>query len=1082
MLTARHSLVLGLLGTGKTRLLTSELLQAAQHADKVESNEQVDGSGGILALVQGQEAQSALRTAVDLERPIGCTRCSVLTFSSFLRSIVHEFGPAVGIYDSADHKICDSNRMAVFLHRHLDKLPLGRYKPRHAPEGAVRPLLNLFRGLAQCGVGPEEYIEYARSLEAPQKMGLGVGASGAEDAAVWREHVAGEMSKAKSYETFVALKREAGIVDMNDQLLLAKRIFVESASARAVLAARYSHVFVDDLHAYAPAMVDVLGLMISQHCKVTASADPYLQTNLGTNRQLTLGADRYPIALFRQAFPEAIVRNLEVNYRSTPAVQQAMLRLYPREGAVDRRCRVAAKGESAPIALEVGAGFGNDAHWSYCTLQVKDGGNTREHGSVTCLPFYDERQELRAIGNQIQQLIAAGVAPGDVGVMTTSNTNMLELVASLRAAGIPAEGMDPPNHIFGRTSPRTLMSFLRCILYPSESTPILHLLTQCPAYVLPPGQLAATLEGHLSRYVPLRTFLRDLSLGGEESSKKGQGQVPAGARAMAGKFLSDMDHFAEAAKTKGIREVMLDFLQHTGQLHALEDPSTEEEEEEAAALAAMFEVVAMAEDEVGGNKAHLIEPVLCLYRQHGTGRMPSSRLGAEDFHLSLSDGKAEGVQVFKPWQHSFSSPECTFHTVFIPQFTHSRYPGNLRSARLPVPGSFRGVPEGLDRASLRLSHSMDRVCHENHCRSDLYMAVGSARVNVCFSVAAQVLRGRHQLNPSAFLYEILGRNAPEGWRAESTCHPFAQELMSTDSDSGTHPAQAKKGHLVVASPVERNSVEELRSLSYSSISSYMRCPYSFYLQHVLNVSPSPSPVMVYGRAMHEAVALCLRKFHDGPPPSLESVAKEFRLHLSGCAFDSAEQVGELLHRGEKGLESFWDRLLSSGVPSGTPLLGEDDVGKGGKNVTGILVEHKFRVPIPEAGVQLSGIFDRVDLAPNLNADGAGCRLSITDYKSNVGTKCPKRMAANSLQLRLYSLGAERLLRTLPAEVVVESIEDGRKGVIEPSTADTDAALEAVTDIADGVRRQRFDATPSFSACSFCGFKHICHHSAAKNVT
>jgi hypothetical protein len=46
-------------------------------------------------------------------------------------------------------------------------------------------------------------------------------------------------------------------------------------------------------------------------------------------------------------------------------------------------------------------------------------------------------------------------------------------------------------------------------------------------------------------------------------------------------------------------------------------------------------------------------------------------------------------------------------------------------------------------------------------------------------------------------------------------------------------------------------------LSYSSISSYQKCPHSYYMSHVLNVSAPATPLMAYGRGLHDAVATVL---------------------------------------------------------------------------------------------------------------------------------------------------------------------------------------------------------------------------------
>lgn len=467
------------------------------------------------------------------------------------------------------------------------------------------------------------------------------------------------------------------------------------------------------------------------------------------------------------------------------------------------------------------------------------------------------------------------------------------------------------------------------------------------------------------------------------------------------------------------------------------------------------------------------------------------------------EGSADTVRIFGLREAAQTSYQ-TFHTVFIPSCKRSLLPGPLRPARLPVPGPFRGAPEPRDTAGVRAGNSLSRACHENRARAMLYAAVASARKEVCFSLAAQVTRGKNQLLPSPFLEEVLGENAPRQWKstAESgdlQAHGRSDTMeeceLSSDTDLGIAAADvARSPHLMVngGKSYDGAATRGPLYLSFSSINTYDQCPYSYYLQHILHVTPPPNPRMVYGRAMHEAVAWCLRGTEGdsmNPPPTLQGALEEFNRHFEGCAFETASQAKMLAANGAAGMKAFLLRLLQ-GREKRVPTVGngetervQGDCPVGGDGVyPRVLVERKFRVRIPEVDVILSGVFDRVDVVPGVDDDSPARRLSITDYKSNVGTKDPGRMVRDSLQLRLYSLAGKLLFGVNPAAVMIESIEDGRIGVAVPAPADAELALEAISACAAGVRAKNFDATPSFQACTFCGFKNMCHHSVVTNST
>lgn len=641
--TGQATLITGLLGSGKTWSLTKHLLETATAC---ESRPVREGPGSLLAI--GRQADCAeLRKRVDLERPLGCTRCDVVTFPSLVRTIVNDFGPTVGSYIPADARVLNRSSLSVFLHRNLDALPLGKYRPVHDPGDAVRPLLELFSSLAHCGVSPEDYVRYVETLET-ELLETPAGivaqdeatASSAQatrarlreklEAEGWLSHVAGERDKANSYEAFVALKRREGVADYSDHLLLARQVLQESATAKAALSLRLSHIYVDDLQEYSPAMIDVLAGLAAPGVGVTAAADPFLAAMMPSDAQ-ALGPERTAVARFRAAFPEAVEVRLDGNRQRSDAIQVAMEALGPRSAPIgakakqqrDKVKRKAADAKAAGDAfvmnglftashpadpeavLEAPVGAASPDDGLECSPSAASAATVAAGGGrLTCLTFRTEEDEVKALGRRIRRLIDGGLKPCNIGVAAVGGWGVADrLVAALSATGVTVEGPVRLSAVFDSETPRMLMSFLRCLVHPSESTPLLHLLMYCPAYALPGGELTAALEGHLSRYVPLRSFLRDSQLLlGEEAHdvdpRGGSDGVSANARNVAGRLLSDVNQFAEKAKTKGVREIMRDFLRHTGQLERLEEPTTREEEQQGRAVAELFELAVQAEKQV----------------------------------------------------------------------------------------------------------------------------------------------------------------------------------------------------------------------------------------------------------------------------------------------------------------------------------------------------------------------------------------------------------------------------------------------------------------------------------------------------
>lgn len=619
--TCEANLIIGILGSGKTWNLTTQLLQAAK--------EKIVAEGSSLLALSRPNEREALRGRVDLERPLGCSKCEITTFPTIVRRIVHDFGPTVGSYTPADARVLDSDNLAVFLHRNLDKLPLGSFRPLHTPGDAVRPLIHLFSGLAHLGVAPEEYLKYVENLESELEAGdeqiaalassakvdygdidqtaVGSSAAGVRsrqrarlEAEAWRNHVAGERDKANSYEAFVDLKRREEVADYGDQLLLARKILKENPSAQAELSLRLSHIYVDDLHDYSPAMVDILLGLVAPGVGITATVDPLLaamssgSTAGHPSAGHAVGPKYAALARFREAFPETVDVRLDDFRQRANAIQVSMRALMPRDVPVAGPKSETKSGRTCPSTeARDSKSTPGDRVWARSSAAAES--------ALTCLTFPSEADELQALGKRIRDILDhQGLSPRDIGVAAIGGRKAVDtLIAALRSAGVRADSERKASIVFENETPRMLMSFLRCLLHPSESTPLLHLLMTCPAYALPEGELNAALEEHLSRYVPLRSFLQNSNSSVGSVEPQDSDGLPTRTNKVATRLLSDLSRFEEAAKKRGIREVMLEFLRHTGQLERLEEPTTLEEEREGRAVAEFLEVVAMAEKQVG---------------------------------------------------------------------------------------------------------------------------------------------------------------------------------------------------------------------------------------------------------------------------------------------------------------------------------------------------------------------------------------------------------------------------------------------------------------------------------------------------
>jgi DNA helicase-2/ATP-dependent DNA helicase PcrA len=125
------------------------------------------------------------------------------------------------------------------------------------------------------------------------------------------EHVEAIVSIEKHYKEF---KFNNGLMDYDDLLVNWKRLLAEVPEARAEIAARYSHIMVDEYQDTNLVQAEIVRLLAHGHENVMVVGDD--SQSIYSFR----GADFYNIMRFPKVFPEAQVIKLEENYRSSQPI------------------------------------------------------------------------------------------------------------------------------------------------------------------------------------------------------------------------------------------------------------------------------------------------------------------------------------------------------------------------------------------------------------------------------------------------------------------------------------------------------------------------------------------------------------------------------------------------------------------------------------------------------------------------------------------------------------------------------------------------------------------------------------------
>lgn len=125
------------------------------------------------------------------------------------------------------------------------------------------------------------------------------------------EHVEAIVNLEKHYKEF---KFNNGLMDYDDLLVNWKRLLAEVPEAQAEIAARYSHIMVDEYQDTNLVQAEIVRLLAHGHENVMVVGDD--SQSIYSFR----GADFYNIMRFPKVFPETQVIKLEENYRSSQPI------------------------------------------------------------------------------------------------------------------------------------------------------------------------------------------------------------------------------------------------------------------------------------------------------------------------------------------------------------------------------------------------------------------------------------------------------------------------------------------------------------------------------------------------------------------------------------------------------------------------------------------------------------------------------------------------------------------------------------------------------------------------------------------
>jgi DNA helicase-2/ATP-dependent DNA helicase PcrA len=224
-----------------------------------------------------------------------------------------------------------------------------------------------------------------------------------------------------------------GVVDFDEQVLLAVELLLRGGGFRRAQQARHRHLLVDEFQDLTPAHVLLVRLLAAPAFDVfgVGDDDQVIYGHAGASPRFLTEFERY--------FPGAHAHALEVNYRCPPDVVDAARHLLTRN-----RVRV-------PKEIRAASAADGEAR-----LRI------REHDS--------DRGAASLVGIVQAWLDEPEVGPADVAVLTRVGSSLLGPHVALVEAGVPVSSILHPD-VLTRTGLRAALAYLRIAAEPDRIDP-----------------------------------------------------------------------------------------------------------------------------------------------------------------------------------------------------------------------------------------------------------------------------------------------------------------------------------------------------------------------------------------------------------------------------------------------------------------------------------------------------------------------------------------------------------------------------------------------------------------------------------
>ena len=597
----------------------------------------------------------------------------------------------------------------------------------------------------------------------------------------------------------------------------------------------------------------------------------------------------------------------------------------------------------------------------------------------------------RMIGERMDR---GGYNYSDFAVLVRANSHADPFLRALNMKGIPWR-FSGNQGLYDREEIKTLLSLLKVIRDPDDSASLYHLASSTVYQINPLDMSRCLGYAHKSK-VPLRQVF--LSLNELE-------EVSAEGRATAEKLLADIDYLNQLSMRAPTGKVLYEFLTRTGWLKRLTSESSVRNEIQVKNIAQFFEVVQKVSEFVEHDRVPFTLEYLEMLKESGD----NPPVAEADFDLDavnvLTVHRAKGLE---------------FRVVFLVCLVHDRFPsekGRKRGREIALPDEL--IKEPLPAGDFHLEEE----------RRLFYVGMTRAKEELILTSSRDVGLKKPK-KVSQFVIEALDLKKEEIIPHKATSIEVINRFGSVlEKDARYLPAG-----------------DGLFTLSSQQVDDYLTCPLKYKYIHILRVPIPPHHTMIYGKAIHRAVAEYYQAKKRCEKITLDKLISVFEGSWSSEGFLTREHEERRLAQGKEVLKRFFEQEQQ-------------------KDEIPTYVEEEFS--FVQGNIKLIGRWDRVDVTQEGGI--------IIDYKTSEVRDQGRAdsEARNSVQLPIYAMAYRERFGQLPVGVEFRFLETGLVGRLKNLERRIEQTKAKIEKVADRIKQRDFSPSPQYMACEFCPYRGIC---------